>query len=373
MNLIAPPFQKIKNQWARENLANLPLVLVLALLSVHVFNYLIPGGIFEWKGSVITFANFIAGSFGAINALFIVRKRLCKKEPYSFRSFTIQLIAMLLGGFAGVALVIVTNYLADFRPLKPGYTFTITLLHALMPVPVVGIPILLVYFRKGIIELKVKEKELGIAKMQQLRKKADLQSLQAKINPHFLYNSLNCAASLVKTDAKKADELIINLSGFFRYSMNSGEEFFASVRDELAIVRTYVSIEQVRYADWLSMNYEIGVSLLNQPIPRFLLQPLVENAIRQNVAAHQEKAVIHLRIYGRDRNLHIEIENSGSFLPENLESEYDLINIKSRLSLLLGETYDLQIKSGQRRVLCIILFNYQEIGKKAVEKEVLYE
>lgn len=372
MNLIAPPFQGIKNKWLRENLANFPLIFILALLYVHAFEYAMTGGVFDLKGSIYSFTMVISSSFLAINTLFFVRTRFQRTNPYSFRSFISQLLAMLLGGAAGVILCILLNRLTGFAPSLPGFTLIFTLLNALMPVPVVGIPILLVYFRKGLIESKVKEKEMGIVRIQQLKKKAELQNLQSKINPHFFYNSLNCAASLIKTDAKKADELVMNLSNFFRYSINSGEQFFATVREELAIVGTYISIEQVRYGSWLSMNYEVDVSLLEQMIPRFLLQPLVENALRQQITARQENALLNLRIYSKDQNMYIEIENSVSFSPENLETDY-LANIRSRLALLLGESYDLHIKSGKRRVLCIRFYNYSELGKKNGQKENHYE
>ncbi|MBU0696010.1 MAG: histidine kinase, partial [Bacteroidetes bacterium] len=130
------------------------------------------------------------------------------------------------------------------------------------------------------LEVELKEKEFDIVKLNQLKTQAELQSLQSRINPHFLYNSLNSIASLIHIDTDKAEDMTLKLSKLFRYSINTQNENFTSVKDEVEIVKTYLDIERVRFGDRINFILDIDEAALNEQIPRFILQPLVENALK---------------------------------------------------------------------------------------------
>ncbi len=144
----------------------------------------------------------------------------------------------------------------------------------------------IIYFyraQQATMDARLKEKELDLVKVKQLITQAELQTLQSKINPHFLYNSLNSIASLIHEDADKAEDMTLKLSRLFRYSINSPKENLAPVKEEIEIVNTYLEIEKVRFGDRLNFITHIDESVKNMLVPRFLIQPLVENALKHGL------------------------------------------------------------------------------------------
>jgi len=136
---------------------------------------------------------------------------------------------------------------------------------------VLAVIIYLYRAQQAAMKAKLKEKELDLVKMKQLKTEAELQTLQSKINPHFLYNSLNSIAGLVHEDADKAEDMTLKLSRLFRYSINSPRENMATVTEEVEIVNTYLDIEKVRFGDRLSFTMHMDPSLQSNLIPRFLV------------------------------------------------------------------------------------------------------
>ena len=118
--------------------------------------------------------------------------------------------------------------------------------------PVIGMNIIYYWFTRERTQIiKMTEQEYEILQMNDLKNKAELAALEAKINPHFLYNSLNSIASLVHEDPDKAEHMVMNLSKFYRFSTGRNNEHFDSMNNELEIVSTYLEIEKVRFDERL--------------------------------------------------------------------------------------------------------------------------
>ena len=113
----------------------------------------------------------------------------------------------------------------------------------------------------------------------------ELDALQARINPHFLFNTLNSIAALIREDPARAEAVTLQLSALFRYTLQAPKQGLVTLEEELAIVEGYLAIEQQRLADRLAYSVDVDPSLLGIRIPPLLLQPLVENAIKHGVAA----------------------------------------------------------------------------------------
>src|SRR4029079_2217329 len=127
---------------------------------------------------------------------------------------------------------------------------------------------------------KLSEKELELSKLQALKTKAELDTLHSKVNPHFLYNALNSIADLSITDGKKARKMTIALADLFRYSINYSNNNFTTVKEELEMTEIYLQIEKIRFEDQLRYHISADDSLYHYLVPRFVLQPLVENAVK---------------------------------------------------------------------------------------------
>ena len=145
-------------------------------------------------------------------------------------------------------------------------------------------------FRALISYFFFKEKDLIIANetklihLRELKSKAELNALHSKINPHFLYNSLNSIAGLAHTDAGKTEHMALSLSKLFRYSINKEKSDWTSFKEELEMVKIYLDVEKVRFDERLSYSIEIDPELEIQKVPRFVIQPLVENAVKPGIS-----------------------------------------------------------------------------------------
>lgn len=193
---------------------------------------------------------------------------------------------------------------------------------------------------------KLSEQEFQLLNLEQLKTRAELDALQAKINPHFLYNALNSIASLVHDDPDKAEEMTLLLSKLFRYSTGRDGELFASLADELEMVRTYLQVEKVRFGKRLTFTVDISNDALTSlPLPQFLLQPIVENAIKHGIAKRAESGRIDVRIYEKADYLHLCVHDNGPAFPDDMGGGYGLRSIQDKLSLLYGDDASVEFQN----------------------------
>ena len=191
--------------------------------------------------------------------------------------------------------------------------------------------------------LQIAKKELDIIKIQQLKTTAELETLQSRINPHFLYNSLNSIASLIHDKPDLAEEMTLRLSKLFRYSINSQNESKTTVKEEIDIVQNYIAIETLRFGDRISFEVLVEPYLLKQLIPRFLIQPLVENAIKHGLHEIVENGIILIEIKQDENNLIIGVSDNGKPFSDNLQAGYGLQSTYDKLNLLHPNGYQLEL------------------------------
>ncbi|CAN5557010.1 hypothetical protein BH09BAC4_BH09BAC4_10050 [soil metagenome] len=193
---------------------------------------------------------------------------------------------------------------------------------------------------------KLSEQEFQLLNMEKLKTRAELDALQAKINPHFLYNALNSIASLVHEDPDKAEEMTLLLSKLFRYSTGREGELFASLADELEMVKTYLQVEQVRFGNRLVFSVEVSDPALNElRLPQFLLQPVVENAIKHGIAKRADAGRIDIRIYEKNGELNLCVHDNGPAFPDDMNGGYGLRSVQDKLKLLYGEDARVELQN----------------------------
>ncbi|MCK5200970.1 MAG: histidine kinase [Spirochaetales bacterium] len=189
-------------------------------------------------------------------------------------------------------------------------------------------------------------------KEQELKRKSDLKALQAQINPHFLFNAINTIVSLVRTDPEAARTLLQNLSLFFRNSFQV-EKTEVSIHQEIEHIRAYLEIEKARFGDKLKVEFLIPSSL-EFFIPPFLLQPLVENAVKHGVMAKRDGGEILVEAKEEKKKIILTVEDNGAGMDaEQLKTLFEnnnnesiaLNNINKRLMTKYGEKNGLSIES----------------------------
>ena len=152
--------------------------------------------------------------------------------------------------------------------------------------------------------------------MQQLVSQAELRALQAQINPHFLFNSLNTLYGTITRSNVEARRLVLNLADVFRYFLQTDRPLI-SVEEELKIVRAYLEIEELRLGPKLRSELEIDTDALTAAIPVLSIQPLVENAIKHGVAARAGGGFVRLHIECESDRIAVRITNSGEWKPKD--------------------------------------------------------
>ncbi|MBA4408211.1 MAG: histidine kinase [Bacteroidota bacterium] len=179
--------------------------------------------------------------------------------------------------------------------------------------------IYLVFFYAVNYSQSLKEKIKKESEYIALIREAELQALKSQINPHFLFNSLNSISSLTVSNPEKAQEMVINLSTFMRYSLMHNEKEMVSFSRELENIKLYLSIEKVRFGKKLNAEFEIDAHCLEAEIPNMILQPLFENAIKYGVYETTEMVTIRTTC-----------ECEGNVLKITIANDYDSCTIKKR-------------------------------------------
>ncbi len=189
-------------------------------------------------------------------------------------------------------------------------------------------------------------------------RKQELTALQAQINPHFLYNTLDVVAWLAKIKKQpEIEQLILALGSFFRISLHKGEQFIR-VSEEIELLRSYVTIEKIRFPGKISIEYRVEADIMDCSMMKIVLQPLVENAIKHGLSQLEGEG--HILVEGRrgeGEDLLFEVRDDGvgfevpeSFLEKGSaavqpEGGYGLRNVHERIRLSCGEGYGLSIRS----------------------------
>ncbi len=202
--------------------------------------------------------------------------------------------------------------------------------------------------------------EEQVKKEQKQLRKAEFDLLQAQINPHFLYNTLDAIVwSAESGNQKQVVSMVGNLSDFFRLSLNKGKEMVL-VSEELNHVRSYLEIQQIRYQDIMKFNINVPESLNGFKIPKLTIQPVVENALYHGIKNRRGGGTIE--VFGRNKEEYFEIvvkDNGIGMTEERLADVrraieegtndrtvvYGLYNVNERIKLHFGEGYGIKIDS----------------------------
>jgi two-component system LytT family sensor kinase len=179
---------------------------------------------------------------------------------------------------------------------------------------------------------------------------AQLAALTNQINPHFLFNTLNSISTLVRLDPDKARSMIGKLSKILRRLLRKTENLSA-LRDEIAFIEDYLSIEMIRFGDKLRFDKQVEAGTLDELVPSMILQPIIENSIKHGLANKIEGGTIRLRTWSEDGRLCISIEDDGSGMEQaRLDRLFagggvGVANVNERLRVLFGPGYRMQVDS----------------------------
>lgn len=201
--------------------------------------------------------------------------------------------------------------------------------------------------------IKIWDSNLNEKRLEQQRlrlNEARLAALSAQINPHFLFNTLNSVASLIRLNPEQARQVVYKLSKILRRLLRQQDNLI-TLGEELSFIDDYLAIEMVRFGDKLRFIKEVEPDTLDLLVPSMLLQPLVENSIRHGLASKVDGGTIKVRSRRKGTQLQILVEDDGVGIPESRlarmfeQGGIGVTNVNERLKVLYGDSYRMWIDS----------------------------
>ena len=186
--------------------------------------------------------------------------------------------------------------------------------------------------------------------------RAQVEALQARIRPHFLFNSMNTVAALIRVDPDAAEHTVEDLSELFRAALGQHDTGDGTLGDELALIERYLAIEQLRLGARLHVHRELDDLPADFPLPRLLLQPLVENAVRHGIQPLREGGEVILRGQRDGNGIRVEIGNPLPATPPAPGNGHGLDSVRRRVAYRYGAQAKVQAgPQGDRYVVVLQL------------------
>lgn len=297
-------------------------------------------------GVSIVFANVVG--FSVFLSAVVLYPRL-RRLPNLAR-FALLEVALLSGSFAGTFLAITLFPL--FALADPTRVLALASVNSVLALVVGNVAWSYEGMRWRLAETlrEVEEVRLVEARLQEQAARAELSALQARINPHFFFNTLNTISSLVGADPEKAEEVVLTLAGLFRYTFKAAGATAVTLAEELEFVEKYLTIERARFGARLRVAWEIDAAARSALVPGLILQPLVENAVGHGIAPVPGGGTVRIAATIADGRLAVEVADDGAGLRDDpttlVRQDHALGNVRRRLETLHGGSARFELSAG---------------------------
>ncbi len=307
---------------------------------------------------VANFLGTVIYALFAILLLFYIERFVFKRITDFWRQqlfifFNTFLAVVLVYSFVSIPFIFLNNS-QSFRSLGFALLLNTPILLFVISVATLRVFYNFINYR---LQSMVNQKDVELAKMKELKNQAELNALHSRINPHFLYNSLNSIASLAHINPDKTENMATALSELFRYSINKENKTFVTVEEELEMVKKYLEIEKTRFEDKLEYQIEAEENVKEILIPKFLIQPLAENAIKHGLSKIKEIGKIIVEVKRLEKDLVITIFDNGPDFPEEPVSGYGLQNLNDKLEIIYGSDAFINWENGNNKHFKITIKN----------------
>ncbi len=259
-------------------------------------------------------------------------------------------LSLLSGSIAGTGLVLYLYPLFVLRDMRQ--IFVVVAINAVLALVVGGMVHAYEGLRWRVAEMlrEVEEVRLVDARLREDAARAELAALQARIHPHFFFNTLNTISSLLQADPERADDVVQTLGDLFRYTFRVADSGPVSLGEELEFIEGYLSIEKARFGDRLRVVWDVDPGARRVPVPGLILQPVVENAVGHGIGPVSAGGTVRIFAVVLDGVLRIEVGDDGAGLPSGsgdlVRDGHGLGIVRRRLESHYGPAGSLELKSG---------------------------
>ncbi len=205
-------------------------------------------------------------------------------------------------------------------------------------------------YRLAETSLELRTRQLEQEHAQKLATEARLSSLESRIHPHFLFNTLNSISALIHDEPQRAEEIVGRLAALLRFSLDTNQCSLVSLEQEIKIVRDYLEIEKARFGDRLRYSIEIDPATQQASVPPLAVESLVENSVKYAIAPRREGGEVRVRARLAEGSVEIEIADSGpGFSLEAIPSGHGIDNLLGRLEVLYNGRAKLDVGASDGR------------------------
>ena len=275
------------------------------------------------------------------------------------RSMSVRTIAVHLAAFVIISVIaeawsallqVLFNPWGNTKPPTFWNTWSITLLYQSLIFLVAYVLILIITY---------------LVDSRESLSKAQLAALRGQMEPHFMFNTLNSIAALVRDQRNDAAvSMIVGLSEFLRRASEDSHRSQVTLAEEVEYLQRYLDIQKVRFGERLRVSVDIQAELLDAQVPSLLLQPLVENAIKHGVAKRVTGGTVRVSGARKASSLHLSVYNDGPNFPDEWQTTgagVGLANLRTRLQILHGDAAELQMtRAGADGVEVIVTLPLRE-------------
>lgn len=255
----------------------------------------------------------------------------------------IMIVLLVLAALAGSELTFIMRGVLFSKevyvPFAGGSVYILNILIVL----VTGMPMYVNEEWKRVLDSRLLNQQYRLLQLEQQKTLFELELLRAKVNPHFLYNVHNTIAGLIPKAPLKAEALVILLSKFFRFTLHKNSATFHTVADELDIITTYLQMQHIRYEDRMTYSVTAGTEVRNLSMPSFILQPLVENAVKHGLEVAPGNGYINITVAVQNNDILLTVADSGPPFPDTPGTGLGLQMVTDKLTLLFGDNYTLSL------------------------------
>lgn len=308
--------------------------------------------------------NLLVWSLWGVISLGVIRLSLRRPLiPLSGRNLLVHALAAVFVGFAHITAwhaltVLIKPYdemnVREFGPSFPGVLEAKFQLELLLYIVVVGLAHAAAFYRRSA------HREREAALLAAALSRARLEALERQLQPHFLFNTMNAIAGLVRTERNaEALEMLVRLSELLRETLERGDGHEIPLARELELFRKYVAIEEVRFSDRLTVQVDVPDETLGARVPPFILQPVTENAVRHGLALASGKARLSLRARREGAMLRLDVFNNGPGIAAGAEEGIGLSNTRTRLEQMYGDEASLALVDAEDGVMATIRIPYR--------------
>lgn len=265
------------------------------------------------------------------------------------------IISIICSAFIECCLLVSEYFLSDnfYNDLKPAQVIINILALTLLIISWNGIYFTYHFFQKS------RVKELENVTLEASKNEIELKNLRSQLNPHFLFNSLNSIRALVDIEPQNAKNAITTLSNLLRKSLVSGKENLIPVSEEVEIVKSYLDLEKIRFEERLTIDWQLDERCNSFLLPPFIIQTLVENAIKHGISQQINGGFIRISIQKKNGKLLITVENTGQ-LNNSVDSGIGIANTERRLAIQFKDKAAFSLQQLETTVVATLTFDYEE-------------